>query len=269
MRLFEFGDLHWVPEWYHVHMRRYLVFYYRLFGYFKLWIPAIAEFMNNTDSRSYLECCAGSGEVLGLVVTKLPKNLVRDKDFILTDISPMPEFVKQINAGEDSRIRYYESPVDATRIPRPLNYPRIFINSFHHFGPASATRIIRSGIEDGQGIIILEYVRHSILGYASMLAGSLMILLTLPFVVKPRQLPLMALLTYLLPLFPLMFLWDGIVSCLRVYRPKDLATIVSEENIPARISSFNKRSLLYPAGVSAITILPKPAQSLTGFQESA
>jgi hypothetical protein len=238
-------------------MRRYLVFYYRLFRYFRLWIPALAGFIEKTGSRSYLECCAGSGQVMELLVSGLPKRLVRDREFILSDLNPLPEFVEQVNASTDSSIRYTEIPVDATRIPGDLDYPRIFINSFHHFPPETAGEIIKSGMQAGQGLIILEYVRHSLLGYVSMLAGSLTILLTLPFVVKPRDLPLMAVLTYLLPLFPLMFLWDGVVSCLRVYRPKDLSAMIAEENIPADITSSTKRSLLYPAGVLAVTIMPR------------
>jgi SAM-dependent methyltransferase len=253
--------MEWAPAWYHLYMRRYLVFYYRLFQYFKLWIPAISDFIEKTGSHSYLECCAGSGEVLGLLVSRLPENLVRDKNFVLSDISPLPEFVEQVNAKPDSAIRYSEIPIDATRIPEKLDYPRIFINSFHHFPPETVSQIIDSSIQSKQGIIILEYVRHSVLGYLSMLSGSLMILVTLPFVVKPRDLPLMALLTYILPLFPLMFLWDGIVSCLRVYSAEELSALISEQKIPAKLSSFTKRSLLYPAGVLAITIIPRPGKT--------
>ena len=257
MRLFEFGDMEWAPGWYHVYMRRYLVFYYKLFQYFKLWIPAISDFIKNTGSTSYLECCAGSGEVLGLIVSRLPDNISHNKKFILSDISPLPEFVQQVNAKLDSNIRYSEIAIDATEIPKELDFPRIFINSFHHFTPDKAEQIIRSSMQNGQGIIILEYVRHTLLGYISMLAGTLMILVTLPFVVRLKDLPLMALLTYILPLFPLMFLWDGIVSCLRVYTAEKLSTIVSEQKIAADLSSVTKRSLLYPAGVLAVTILPK------------
>jgi hypothetical protein len=245
-------------------MRRYLVFYYRLFRYYKLWIPAISEFIERTGSRSYLECCSGSGEILGLVVSNIPGKIADDRNFILSDIKPLPEFVNKINADRDSKIRYNETPLDATQIPAELNYPRIFINSFHHFAPETASRIIQSSVQDGQGIIILEYVRHSPLGYLSMLAGSLIILVTLPFVVAPRRLFLMALLTYAIPLFPLMFLWDGVVSCLRVYRPEELSSIATEAGISVEISSVVKRSLLYPAGVSATCIFPDRTASWQG-----
>lgn len=257
MRLFEFGDLQWVPKWYHFYMRRYLVFFYKLFGYYKLWIPAVSAFIEKTGSRSYLECCSGSGEVLGLVISNLPENLVKGKNFVLSDISPLPEFIEQVNRKSHSNIRYCEIPIDATQIPEEMNNPRIFINSFHHFPSETAKQIIESSIISKQGIIILEYVRHSPLGYISMLTGSLMIFLTLPFIAKPRDLPLLALLTYIVPIFPLMFFWDGIISCLRVYTPDKLASIVSEANVQAEITSLIKRSILYPAGVSAINIIPK------------
>jgi hypothetical protein len=34
--------------------------------------------------------------------------------------------------------------------------------------------------------------------------------------------------TYLLPIVPLCTLWDGIVSCLRVYEPSELQGLISE-----------------------------------------
>jgi hypothetical protein len=35
------------------------------------------------------------------------------------------------------------------------------------------------------------------------------------------------LLTYVLPVVPLCTLWDGVVSCLRVYSPRELESLIS------------------------------------------
>jgi len=90
-----------------------------------------------------------------------------------------------------------------------------------------------------------------------MLCGALGIFLTLPFVVRLRDLPVMALFTYILPLFPLMMLWDGVVSCLHEYSVDKLEKLNNDHQFGFKISYETKRSILYPAGVTAITLIPK------------
>jgi hypothetical protein len=56
--------------------------------------------------------------------------------------------------------------------------------------------------------------------------GTLTQLAVTPFI-KPFRWSRL-LLTYALPVVPLCTLWDGIVSCLRVYDPEELARLVAE-----------------------------------------
>ena len=51
-------------------------------------------------------------------------------------------------------------------------------------------------------------------------------LVTTPFVRPFRWSRLI--LTYLLPILPLLCLWDGIVSCLRTYSPRELRQLVRD-----------------------------------------
>jgi len=255
-RLFEFGDLDCIPKWYHFYLRSYLVLFYRLFGYYKLWIPSLTDFIRQTQANTLLEYCSGSGEVMKLIAAELKDDEFKHVDFILSDLKPQPEFVEIINKHPESngRFRYITDPVDATAILEGMDYPRIFVNSFHHFTPAQVEKIMKYNLERGNEVIILEYVRNTPLGYISMLTGALSIFLTLPFVIKLKDLPLMAFFTYVLPIFPLMVLWDGVVSCMHVYNQKQLTDIVKKIDIPAHTTGMIKRSLFYPAGVTIFTV---------------
>ncbi len=253
MRLFEFGDLDVIPDYYHVYLRNYLTFFYKLFGYYKLWVPAFSEFIREVDSRKFMECCSGAGEALKLVASELDKKEFEDIEFLLSDIKPHPEFVKKINQSNDLSFRYIDKAIDVTKIEDDFNYPKIFINSFHHLSVEQVEKIFKVNFDQGNEIIVMEYVRNTLMGYLSMLMGPIIVFLTLPFVVRLKHLPLMAIFTYLIPLFPLMMLWDGCVSCLHEYSEKKLTQIVRRLNYSnVNIKASIKRNLFYPAGVSVI-----------------
>jgi hypothetical protein len=69
-------------------------------------------------------------------------------------------------------------------------------------------------------------VSRSALAFFSVGIGLLAVFIATPFV-KPFRFSRL-LFTYLLPLMPLCILWDGIVSCLRVYSPDELRTLVAQ-----------------------------------------
>jgi len=261
MRFFEFGDLGWVPNLYHIYLRRYLGFFYKLFGYYKLWIPAFSEFIREVNKTKFMECCSGSGETLELIRSQLDKKEFLGIEFLLSDIQPHSEFVKNINQSCDPAFRYIDQSVDVTEMKSDFNHPKIFINSFHHFSEEQVKLIFDSNFNQGNEIIIMEYVRNSLMGYLTMLMGPIIVLLTLPFVVKFKHLPIMIVFTYLIPLFPLMMLWDGFVSCLHEYSVKKLTQLVKKlghEKIS--IKGSIKRNILYPAGVSVVSFTFPPSK---------
>lgn len=253
MRLFEFGDLNCMPDWYHIYLRKYLTFFYRVFGYYKLWVPDFANFIKKIKKQKLMECCSGSGDALVLIDSQLDKKEFDTINYILSDIRPNPEFYTRFNITPNGRFNYIEDPVDITQETTKYDYPKIFINSFHHFSRDQAKKILDVNLSRKNEIIILEYVRKSFLGFLSMPIGPIVIILTLPFVVKLKHLPVMAFFTYFLPVFPIMMLWDGIVSCLHEYNEDDLQKIIAETGHQVTLKSCVNRNILYPAGVSVIS----------------
>lgn len=252
MRVFEFGDLECVPVLYHIYLRKYLVFFYKVFGYYKLWVPGFLSFIKKIHAKTIMDCCSGDGDPLVLIDRCLDQDQVESINYLLSDIRPSKEVIERFNRSS-GRFRYVESAIDVTNITEDFDYPKVFINSFHHFSSQQVEMIFDKNFSRKNEIIILEYVRNTPLGYVSMFVGPIVVMLTLPFVVSLRHLPIMALFTYAIPLFPLMLLWDGIVSCAHEYGRRDLANIVAKLEYDVEMTAEIRRNFLYPAGVSVIT----------------
>ena len=254
MRLFEFGDWPRSPAWYRVYLHRYLVLFYKWFGYYKLWVKPLSDFIRGTKSDTLMEYGSGSGEPLRLIVSCMEREAYAKTRFLLSDIRPNPEWHEKINRNEDQPIRYVPEPVDALTDNGEYSCPRIFINSFHHFDADQAKQIVRNCCDQKQDVLVLEYVRNTLLSFVSMIVGPLTIMLTMPFVARRRDWPTMMLFTYVVPLFPLMFFWDGLVSCRRSYSLRQIQDMVEDMGLSMPISETIGRNILYPAGVSAIAI---------------
>ena len=96
--------------------------------------------------------------------------------------------------------------------------------SFHHFSPEEARAILQNAVDAGEGIGIFEITRRTPSTIALMLAWALMLFLCTPWIRPFRWSRLLW--TYVVPIIPLVWAFDGIVSCLRTYRPEELQEIV-------------------------------------------
>jgi hypothetical protein len=97
--------------------------------------------------------------------------------------------------------------------------------SFHHFPPEEARFILQNAVDANQSIGIFEITRRAPSTIALMFPWALM-----PFVLTPWMRPFRwsrLFWTYLLPVVPLVLLFDGVVSCLRTHRPRELREIVA------------------------------------------
>lgn len=257
MRFFEFGDLTWIPHIYHYYLRVYLMFFIKFVGYDKLWAKQTQAFLSQTDASSIMEYGSGSGEPLMRMVSQLDCEKAKSLSYTMSDLNPFPEFVTKVNVEAPNNFTYIETSVDAANHKPQDGQAVVFINSFHHLPPKVAHYVIKNNLENGNEMLILEYVRNNLLAYFSMLGGVLIVLLTAPFVSKLKHLPLTILFTYIIPLFPLMMLWDGLISCRRAYSSKFFDNIVKEINVPVTVTTNINRSILYPPGTFATSIMLK------------
>jgi hypothetical protein len=114
--------------------------------------------------------------------------------------------------------------VDATDVPSELAGVRTMFNSLHHFAPEIAKKILLDAVRQRRAVAFFEGVNHRGIGLVAVYLQLPAILLLTPFVRPFRWSRL--LLTYALPLIPLLILFDGTVSILRLYLEDELRELV-------------------------------------------
>lgn len=98
--------------------------------------------------------------------------------------------------------------------------------SFHHFSPEDARAILQNAVDAGESIGIFEVTKR-----APSTMGLIFVGILLMFLHTPRIRPFRwsrLLWTYLIPVIPLVLLFDGVVSCLRTYQPRELREMVQK-----------------------------------------
>jgi hypothetical protein len=186
-------------------------------------VPQLREAIEQTGADRLLDLCSGAGGPWPWLADALARNGLR----VCVDLSD-----KYPNAGARSRVKrlstslnYRDQSVDATRVPRELAGFRTLFTSFHHFPPPQAREILRDAVNSRQGIGVFEIPGRRPLTLLLLPLVLIADILVLPFL-RPR--PLAHLLwRWLIPVVPLVLLFDGIVSCLRAYSPRELRELTS------------------------------------------
>jgi hypothetical protein len=184
----------------------------------------------STTTQSIVDMCSGGGGPwLDLCRELRCRNDGRDSARLqvwLTDKYPNLEAFQSVSASSDHHITFYPEPVDAMKVPGALKGLRTMFTSFHHFPPEDARAILQNAVDAGESIGIFEATRRAPSTIGLIFAGILLM-----FVHTPRIRPFRwsrLLWTYLIPIIPLVLLFDGVVSCLRTYQPQELREIVAQ-----------------------------------------
>jgi hypothetical protein len=187
--------------------------------------PLLQSRLDGTRSRSIVDMCSGAGGPwLGLSRKLQPDAGVFH--VLLTDKYPNLGAFPETRPAAENRIAFYPDSVDAMKVPGELQGFRTMFSSFHHFPPEEARAILQNAIDACQSIGIFEITRRAPLTITLMFAWALM-----PFVFTPLIRPFRwsrLICTYVLPIIPLVLLFDGVVSCLRTYRPQELREIITK-----------------------------------------
>jgi hypothetical protein len=179
--------------------------------------------MDSTGSRSIADLCSGGGGPW----LDLSRKLQHDKPALsvrLTDKYPNLGAFQSLRTASGNCIAFSQGPVDAMNVPPELPGFRTMFSSFHQFAPGDARVILQNAVDAGESIGIFEITRRSPLTIALMIPWALLPLLSTPWIRPFRWSRLFW--TYVIPIIPLVLLFDGVVSCLRTYRPQELRAIV-------------------------------------------
>lgn len=174
-------------------------------------------------------CSGGGGPWLDLARQLRSRDAAGDSAGLqvwLTDKYPNLEAFRSVSASSDHLITFYPEPVDATKVPGALKGLRTMFTSFHHFPPEDARAILQDAVDAGESIGIFEATKRAPMTVGLIFAGILLLFLHTPRIRPFRWSRLLW--TYLIPVIPLVLLFDGVVSCLRTYRPQELREMVGK-----------------------------------------
>lgn len=224
---FEFEDLQWFPNNLRHYATDFLQFGANAFDMYKEVIPIIQKGIDKSGNNTIIDIASGGGGGLITIARHLKKHNPSLK-IILTDFYPNLEAFKRTQFLAPETFEYISEAVDALAVPTSLKGLRTQFLSLHHFKPEQVKAILQNAIDNHQPIAIFEGQQRTIKSMIPMIFSPISVLLSTPFI-RPLN-PDRLLFTYLIPILPLVVMWDGIISVLRTYSVEELNSIILELN---------------------------------------
>ncbi|KAK4150571.1 hypothetical protein C8A00DRAFT_46069 [Chaetomidium leptoderma] len=280
MHVFEIADFPWCPNF----LRAY--FQAALTAAWTTHIPLLqtsspaqlvarllSTHMTNPHSHVFIDFCAGGGGPTPSIEKHLNNNNNNKSksppiQFVLTDLHPHTDLWAQAvaqSSPNNNSLSYVREPVDAAHAPRELvaKYKRqgkkvfrLFNLAFHHFDDGLARRILRDTVEGGgDGFGIFELQDRGVAGFLSCCLFGLGTLIMAPYYAFLWGAPLALFFTYVVPILPVVLVFDGWMSCLRTRTPDEIEALLrtcGAEGGEAEIAKWEVKSgsemFMWPVG---------------------
>ena len=186
--------------------------------------PLLAKALQGTGDRRVLDLGSGAAGPwfrLQPLLREMGANVV----VCLSDHSPNLEAFERVRRLMAGAITCHLEPVDAARVPSELYGFRTMFTAFHHLRPDQARAVLADAVANEEGIAVFECAQRNGLMVLGVLPMPLRVLLVTPFIRPFRWSRLFW--TYVLPVVPIVLLWDSVVSVLRVYSVQELRELTA------------------------------------------
>ena len=207
-------------------MTDFLRFLMETFAPYRNAAPLLARALSSAAETRILDLCSGGGGPWLDLVRRIPAVGGPAPRVLLTDWFPNRAAFARLQVASGGAIAGDLEPVSATAVPSRLTGFRTLFTALHHFPPGEAQAILADAARARQGIAVFEVTRRSPLALLGILFFPLLVLLFTPFIRPFRWSRLFW--TYLIPVVPLAVWFDGTVSCLRTYTPRELHDLVAD-----------------------------------------
>ena len=229
LHLFEFEDQQWCPALLRNAITGYLRLAVAVTQQIRPVVPALAGFLRSTGESSILDLCSGSGGIASQLARGLARRGQQTR-IVLSDLYPDTASFGDIADASGGMVEFRSAPLDATAVPAELPGLRTVFNAFHHFRPREARRVLAAAAESGRPIAVIEFIERGIIPLSGILFSPILVLFLAPFLRPFRWQALLFI--YVVPIVPLMILWDGLVSWLRVYSLDELRAMAASVAVP-------------------------------------
>jgi hypothetical protein len=181
----------------------------------------------------------------------------------LTDKYPNVTALSAEVERAEGALQFCATSVDATAVPPDLRGVRTLFTALHHFTPAQVQAIMQDAVRQRRGLCAFEVTQRSILAIVLTCISPLTVLCVTPFI-RPFRLSRLVL-TYLIPILPLVTLFDGIVSCLRTYSPTDLRALIDEASLQTYTWHIGEDPIRFaPIPMTYLVDYPKRSEDANG-----
>jgi len=258
LHLFEFEDQAWLP----VALRDFMTDFLRVvFSTLSSRVSLEALLVKLLDAGGtdrIVDLASGGGGPIVAVRQRLETEFGREVQILLTDKYPNIEALEAARDAGRGAIDYHRESLDAKAVPKHIEGIRTVFTAFHHFPPEDAQLILADASACRRPIAVFEATERTVGMLLITMLVPVLVWIATPFM-RPFR-PSRWLLTYLLPVVPLLSLWDGLVSCLRTYSPRELEEMAA---------SVGAEDWTWEAGYLPVAGLPCRVTYLLGYPAEA
>jgi hypothetical protein len=226
LQLFELHDQNWFPRIFRSALTEWLRVLWEYTEAAVVVAPIIERAIRGSPATRIVDLCTGHAGPI-LPVQRLLDARGIQIPVLITDKFPDREAMSLMERESGGRIVPCYESVDAMSVPGRLTGFRTFFNSFHHFAPAAAHRILADARQNQQPIGIFEVTERSMRKVLFSFPASFLSVYLLIFAMRPRR-PVWWICTWVLPIIPFTVAWDGFVSHLRSYTPSEILTMIRD-----------------------------------------
>ena len=224
----EFEDLAWFPAWLRDAMTRVLVVFSRVVGVPAGLAAVLSRVLREEEIDRVVDLGSGAGGVMPDVLDRVRREPgLEDVKLLLTDLYPNRDTVEAVRAQGRPEIAYRSEPLSALDLEDAPAGLKTMVNCFHHMRPPQARAILESAQCHRQPLLVYEiaeppmpFVLWCLSLPLNLAFVALTALLLTPFV-RPLSFGQLFF-TYVIPIIPLFYAWDGANSVPRVYSRADL-----------------------------------------------
>ncbi|MDE2367633.1 MAG: hypothetical protein KGN16_01585 [Burkholderiales bacterium] len=229
-QLFEFNDQSWFPSLLRESFNDALAMTHAVYAPYGRAALAIADWMSRTPPESeILDLGSAGGRHIVSVLSAARRQGIAMHRFVLSDLYPAVDAWRLVQAEVGAEhCRYLPEPVSALAVPADAPRYRTLFTAFHHFPPAAARELLADFCRSsGDGLCIAEYLDRGYYNLLMVLLAAPFYLL-IPFFAKKNRL-LKFLISTLIPIVPVLFVWDGLVSTLRAYKVDEVRAMLPSD----------------------------------------
>ncbi len=221
LHLFEIEDQAWCPTVIRDCATDYLRHIIAAANTYEPIAERLCQVVARSEATRIIDLCSGGGGPWLRMQQRCPA-----VEIYLTDLHPNVAASQRVQVLASGKIKCHPEAVNALRVPPELIGFRTLFTSFHHFKPAEAQALLRDAVASRSGIGIFEGTQRRPNAMLGMLLTPLIVWLVTPWLRPFRWARLLW--TYLLPVVPLVVLFDGLVSCWRTYTVAELTEFTAE-----------------------------------------